>query len=334
MVPTKSRSPIGTPTQKSPIKKARMGITLGQKQALIDNLQLEVTERARKLRAQYMLQAQGLRSRIEMRVNRIPMALRRANMGELLLKYNEMTAKNAHRSPERPRITKSPSKNRVQDIQEQSRASPSPQRPKKRLSDEISSADKENEDIENPKKRARGPAPPVRTASRGQLQPSQVLSPRSANSRTLPRSPVRPAGPPAKSALARPLSPLKPKAPIPSGGTASILTNMVEKAKSTRGAATRKATETKATTAGAGRGRRAAAPTPAPRAGRGRASTISDLSDSSNTTVVRKPVAKKEPAKRTIMSTLKGMGAGATKKVPAAKPASAPTGTRVLRKRN
>ena len=48
-----------------------------------------VTERARKLRAQYALQAQSLRTRIELRVNRIPTSLRKANMGELLAKYRE-----------------------------------------------------------------------------------------------------------------------------------------------------------------------------------------------------------------------------------------------------
>jgi hypothetical protein len=41
IVPTKTRSPLRTPTTRSPIKKPAMGITLGQKQALIDNLQLE-----------------------------------------------------------------------------------------------------------------------------------------------------------------------------------------------------------------------------------------------------------------------------------------------------
>ncbi len=46
-----------------------------------------VTERARRLRAQYHLQAQGLRSRVEIRVNRIPTSLRKMNMGDLLLKY-------------------------------------------------------------------------------------------------------------------------------------------------------------------------------------------------------------------------------------------------------
>ena len=49
---------------------------------------MPVTERARKLRAQYNLQAQGLRTRIEIRVNRIPMALRKLKMGDLLLKHS------------------------------------------------------------------------------------------------------------------------------------------------------------------------------------------------------------------------------------------------------
>lgn len=48
-----------------------------------------VTERARKLRAQYALQSQSLRTRIELRVNRIPTSLRKANMGELFAKYQE-----------------------------------------------------------------------------------------------------------------------------------------------------------------------------------------------------------------------------------------------------
>lgn len=206
------------------------------------------------------------------------------------------------------------------------------------ISDEISSTDKENEDIENPKKRPRGPpVPPARTTSK--VQPSQVLSPRSANSRTLPHSPVRPAGSPGKSMLARPVSPLKPTASGPSGGAAAILTNMVEKAKSTRGtAATRKVTEQSSTTGGAGRGKRAAAPAAAPKVGRGRAiSDSSDASSSSQNTIVRKPVAapaaKTAPAKRTVMSTIKGMGA-ANKKAPAPKATAPATGSRVLRKRN
>ncbi|KAK0103219.1 hypothetical protein ONS95_005253 [Cadophora gregata] len=341
MIPTKTHSPTRTPTNRSPIKKQKMGITLAQKQALIDNLQLEITERARKLRAQYNLQAQGLRTRIEIRVNRIPMALRRAKMGDLHAKYSEPSRPAATAS--RTEMINSPRKNLLQAEQSNSRGSPSPQRAPKRMSDDIS-VDKENEDIENPKKRIRGaPIPPARTTSRpgARIQPSQVLSPRSANSRTLPRSPIRPASP-TKFLLARPISPLKPTAPVPSGGAAGILTNMVEKAKSSRAAAgaARKVTAEKAApaTVGAGRGRRAAPSAAAPTTGRGRASTISESSESSSaTTIVRKPVAaaKKVPVKKTVMSTIKGMGS--QKKMPAASKASAaPTtaGGRVLRKRN
>lgn len=36
-----------------------------------------------------MLQAQGLRTRLEIRLNRIPVSLRRLKMGDLLLKYSE-----------------------------------------------------------------------------------------------------------------------------------------------------------------------------------------------------------------------------------------------------
>lgn len=97
---TPSRSPARSPAKRS------AGITAAQKQALVDNLQLEsrsqtsagdgpvltsliVTERARKLRAQYALQAQGLRMRLEMRVNRVPVVLRKMTIGELLEKHSE-----------------------------------------------------------------------------------------------------------------------------------------------------------------------------------------------------------------------------------------------------
>lgn len=90
-----------------------------------------VTERARKLRAQYMLQAQGLRTRIEIRVNRIPMALRKANIGELLLKYSENASKSSPAARTSPARTQSPAKSLLQ--REQARASPLPQRPAKRL---------------------------------------------------------------------------------------------------------------------------------------------------------------------------------------------------------
>ena len=64
-----------------------------------------MTERARKLRAQYALQAHSLRTRIELRVNRIPMAVRKANMGDLLLKYEEMRlAKERKQEVDEPKV--------------------------------------------------------------------------------------------------------------------------------------------------------------------------------------------------------------------------------------
>ncbi|CAL3966217.1 unnamed protein product [Diplocarpon coronariae] len=328
-IPTKMRSPTRTPTNGSPIKKQtrKMGITMAQKQALIDNLQLEITERARKLRAQYNLQAQGLKARIEIRVNRIPMALRRAKMGDLYTKYSESS-----KSVATPSKIISPRKYLVQAERSVPGVSPSPQRAPKRLSNDIT-LDKENEDISNSTKRIRGPPlPPARTASK--IVTSQVLSPRSANSRTLLRSPIRPASP-SKSFLAPPISQLKHTVPVTVGGAASILTSMVEKAKSGRGTFRKVTIEKPAI--GTGRGKKvipAQASIPAPRARRGRGS---DGSDGSNTTVVRKPAAvpapvKKVPGKKTVMSTLKGMG----KKTPATgkAPAAAPTGGRTLRKRN
>lgn len=59
---------------------------------------MAVTERARKLRAQYALQAQGLRARLEMRVNRIPQALRKRNIQDLLDEH----ADNAKPKPAAP----------------------------------------------------------------------------------------------------------------------------------------------------------------------------------------------------------------------------------------
>jgi len=41
LVPAKMQNHTRTPTGRSPIRKQAMGITIGQKQALIDNLQLE-----------------------------------------------------------------------------------------------------------------------------------------------------------------------------------------------------------------------------------------------------------------------------------------------------
>jgi hypothetical protein len=103
-----------TPLAASPAR--RSAITAAQKQSLMDNLQLEgktpkiqtlsviqltrsaVTERARRLRSEYGLQSQNLRSRLEMRINRIPRALRTANIEELVEKYSQ-SLEEAKRKP-------------------------------------------------------------------------------------------------------------------------------------------------------------------------------------------------------------------------------------------
>ncbi|KAI1304776.1 hypothetical protein F5Y03DRAFT_167977 [Xylaria venustula] len=343
--PQKRKSPSlpSTSPRRSPIiKKRKIGITLAQKQALIDNLQLEITERARRLRSQYNIQAQQLRSRVEMRVNRIPTTLRR-------LKMEELPKKTPNSRYVRP-VPRSQYVNKPPPVPAKDGTSPKPipRKPvpaassilgQKRLSTEISGADKENQGdaIENPKKRLRGaptqPKPPVSA--------SQILSPTSSNTRVLPRD--RPASP-MKSMISRPASPMKPP---PTKASSNILSSIVEKAKATRpAAATRKATAsstasssagTAATTA-ASRTRKAAAPPPSTNTTRGKrkASLASESSEGSTATVVKKTTTSRTTraapaAKRTVMNTIKS---ATTKKAPAAKAApAAPTTGRTLRKR-
>lgn len=53
-----------------------------------------MNERVRRLRAQYEVQAQALRHRIEMRINRVPKKLWNAKMGDLLLKHATAASSN------------------------------------------------------------------------------------------------------------------------------------------------------------------------------------------------------------------------------------------------
>ncbi|KAK3111284.1 hypothetical protein LTR53_013625 [Teratosphaeriaceae sp. CCFEE 6253] len=213
-LPTETDEDAHTP-ENSPAKRSA-DITQAQKQALVDNLQLEITERARKLRAQYALQAQGLRTRLEMRVNRIPQALRQRNMQDLLDEHTEKSRP----APAPPVPAKDDA---VQQSSAQVTRSPA-RKSLKRQSDHISTSDdKENApaspagvDLPNPKKRAKttttatANTKATRTVSRkGIAPPSSVLSPKSHNSRTLPRSPFR--SPEKPTAFqARPTSPVKP----------------------------------------------------------------------------------------------------------------------------
>ncbi|KAH8429674.1 uncharacterized protein LDX57_007346 [Aspergillus melleus] len=225
-----------TPTSSPPQKKLR--ITRNQKQALIDNLQLEITERARKLRAQYALQASDLRARIERRINRIPVALRKANMGELLEKHNAaIRAQHENGSPRKhispikgsrglTTLSMSPAKQRA------AAASPQTRRVKKQ-SHEGHYSDKENapaageslDVLKNPKRRgkpgaAAGTSRVVSQEVRG--ADFRILSPKSSNSRTYPQSPLRasPEKPQTSSYLSRPMSPLKPSSPLKSTSAA------------------------------------------------------------------------------------------------------------------
>ncbi|KAI7525081.1 hypothetical protein KC331_g17740 [Hortaea werneckii] len=209
-----------TPEQ-SPAK-TMTGITEAQKQALVDNLQLEITERARKLRAQYAMQAQGLRTRLEMRVNRIPQGLRKRNIQDLLDEHAQR--EKPQPAPPVPATNTEPAKASVVPSKSSLRKS------LKRQSDHISTADdKENaelppNDLPNPKKRTKtattsaNTKPASRTASRKVPAPPGILSPRSHNSRTLPKSPIKPTGEKESSKF---LSPTKPPTTTVSSGPGS-----------------------------------------------------------------------------------------------------------------
>ncbi|KAK3936314.1 Borealin N terminal-domain-containing protein [Diplogelasinospora grovesii] len=356
-VPTKTGSPTA---QESPTKKRRTAITVAQKQALIDNLQLEITERARKLRATYNIHAQSLRTRIEIRVNRIPLSLRKVKMGDLVQKYSVEQQQKAVTAPSPMKPPRVPEKDaRPTSQRSHLAAQVAPARPAKRPSHEMSGGDKENEveHVENAKKKVRGGVGPA-MADVAPRNPAQILSPASSNSRVAPRS--RGAPTPGRSGIARPVSPTKPT---------GLLNNMMEKARSTRAAATARKTTTSSTASSSNssattstatrtttrRGAAGATTThsrPPTRAALSRAgnrvSAISESSDGSTSTVVRRrpgtttaaPKTAAAPAatKRTVMSTIKKgvTGSSATKKAPATK-AAAPastTGTgRVLRKR-
>ncbi|EPE09207.1 hypothetical protein F503_06983 [Ophiostoma piceae UAMH 11346] len=365
--------------EESPRKRQKTGVTAAQKQALIDNLQLEVTERARKLRAQYSLQAQGLRTRIEIRVNRIPMALRKLKMGELLQKHSTSQQKPAaskktpaYSSEIRPAAPPVPEKDYHAARPPMSRAESSPRaavsRPMKRLSDQLAGGDKENQNthLDNPKKRQRAGNASAATHT---TQSAQVLSPASSNSRLNPRERGAAAhahapSSPVKSFIARPMSPTKQ--------STNLISSMVEKARATRAATTRKPTTSSTASSAAGGTSRArakattaTAAAPASRSTAAavarnarRISGISESSDASTSTVVRKVgrppgstaasggarkvtgTTSSSAAKKSVMGSIKkSMASASTKKAPAAKaaPATAAAATtrsgRILRKR-
>ena len=380
-----------TPTRSPPHKKLK--ITATQKQALIDNLQLEITERARQLRASYALQSADLRSRIERRVQRIPVAMRKMTMGELMVKHGASQHKQIeaprseqtiHAQVTMPSSTERPLPPLPAEASKPSSPSrpqihaPAPRPKKRKTSDIIIASDGDASEaaptepiIKKTRARA-GAAPttaPTRTTSRAvsrSQKPTSVLSPRSHNSRTLPRSPIKEWNSPTKSMspmksmIARPVgSPLKPASPLKtaaSAATSALSAAAHGVARSTAAAAgklSRQASREKtATTTGTTntKGKMLPPPRPnttAPPSPQRIPSSQTVISDSSATTSTssstvlkgkrgRPATTKGSPAaKKTLASkaktALKGNKEGVNKKVVVAEPAA---GRRVLRKRN
>ncbi|POS87071.1 hypothetical protein EPUL_000427 [Erysiphe pulchra] len=306
-----------------PVKKIEL--SQAQKRALIQNLQLEITERARRLRAQYALQAQGLRTRVEIRINRIPVAVRRLRMGDLLLKYSEISKEDKVsqlKSDFKPLERIPP--------QTLSIASSIPQRGTKRMSDAIS-IDQENSNVENNSKRSRRHAP--------RIPASQVLSPRSANTHVAPKTTIRRVSP-VKQAFARYISPQKPNSKVTTGTSSGILKSITSKVETRNDLKATQKTGIESSVV-TGRGRRFPPSSNVQKLGRGRTSVVSQASDSSSSTVRKMAPTRKAPMrekqtqiKRGVLGAIKGIGS--QKKAPAAEKTSDTShtfGGRVLRKR-
>lgn len=319
-----------TPTEVPASK--RMKITAVQKQALIDNLQLEITERARHLRAHYALQCADLRARIERRVNRIPIAMRKLTMGELIAKHSAPQLQHTTASSIHAQVTTTAGEKSLpplpSDFEPKTSSpiripAPAPTRGKKRKSSAIQIAsDKDSEQASSDTlpvaKKTRGKAAttapaPARSNSRAVSRTKQnnsVLSPRSHNSRTLPRSPLKepqysPLKPsPTKSFIARPISPPKPASPFKTAASAASAISaaahgVFEQAKRTAvtgaGKISRTASREKTATVASTRGKML--PPPRPMASPQRAASQTSIttlsseqsSTSSANTVITKP---------------------------------------------
>jgi hypothetical protein len=351
--PVKTEKPAG----QSPTKRSRVGITLAQKQALIENLHLELTERARRLRSQYNLQAQGLHTRVEIRVNRIPMALRRLKMGDLIAKHivdQQRRIASASKPPPVPAKDYPPLRAASPQKTLFGPLLPSVPRSVKRKSDHIAQEKENVTTLDSPRKKTR--ASPDQPA----VDPAKILSPTSSNFRNVPRAHEEKPLPPPKPQASRPASPVKAATLPASGRAANMVPNAVEKAKATRTVtASRKpdlppsSTSTGVNSSTTGYAaprttvRKATAPVPAPvqppsrqdassREGK-RLSDSSDASGDRKRTASRAGTVAPAPAsttKRSVMGTIrKGVaGAASVKKASAPKASTASTG-RVLRRR-
>ncbi|KIX92836.1 uncharacterized protein Z520_11499 [Fonsecaea multimorphosa CBS 102226] len=376
-------TPSGSPARK------KLRITQQQKQALMDNLQLEITERARQLRAGYALQCADLRARIERRVNRIPLSIRKMTMRELMEQHESSNAAK-HQHQQQPRA---PTPKHTISVQVPAQPKPLPPLPresgtttttklpspvrsqqpqasatrgggKKRMSPVIQIAmDKVSEHdpseaatldtlpvVKNTKRGAKGTAaaPTTRPTSRAAGKHTQisVLSPRSHNSRTLPRSPIKdpsylPTSPVKTNMLMRPtattaMSPIRPTSPLKSAATAATsaisasVHGMIEQAKrggtATAAKLTRTASKEKKEAAAMAKAQMLPPPKPsAPPVSPQRAfsqasthSTLTDVSAASSSTTVVKPKrggrAATATAKATTTTQSKDLAAAATDK--------------------
>lgn len=344
-----------------------MGLTASQKQALIDNLQLEVTERARKLRAQYALQAQSLRTRIEMRINRIPSGLRKMKMGELYEKYMQMDAaarsqgaseasqKHVIREKDEVAAPILSEQNTINPVSRNNKAHKAEtsttahvSRGIKRTSETFES-DKENPAAKTiepkpiPNKKQRTTTKESAHPARHNPHPSTVLSPKSANSRTLPS--YNPNGGdtlPKNQYSTRPTSPLKGQSsPAKSKATTTIAGGRGVNKSATTNATAKSMGPPPPPQAGKGRGRKAAAaPAPVEIRDEGSIRTVSSASNASTgTTIVKKAAGDsgKRAGTKVGKTTTRGKKTAATPVAAGTVAGEEKTGTkggrRVLRKR-
>ncbi|KAI9824204.1 MAG: hypothetical protein M1832_002010 [Thelocarpon impressellum] len=239
------------PTDATPPRPAGMSLTAKQKQALIDNLQLEVTSRARKLRAQYAMQAQGLRTRIEIRVNRVPLSLRQERMGALLAKYaTDENAGDSAATAAAAIAAALPLKKPAPKKRAAKKTAGEPRRGTKRKSDALDpSDDKENGSLPVAKKRAKAAGKKSNGSSATLATTSTANTAATATARAHAAPTALTAVSTQRPPAARPLSPLKLAAPATQTGsrTTRAITSVMEKAKTTRAKAARKFSPAKAT---------------------------------------------------------------------------------------
>ncbi|KAI5857644.1 hypothetical protein BZA05DRAFT_470524 [Tricharina praecox] len=109
-------------TPKTPFRRVNDGrITKSQKQGLLDNLEVELNERSRKLRSQVNQQSRALKQRIEMRITRIPKKLWKVTMAEMLAQAEGRDVAN-------PMVASISAKEFVEEVRSLSRGAPEKER--------------------------------------------------------------------------------------------------------------------------------------------------------------------------------------------------------------